>query len=119
FHSRIVASCDVSCHCCWFLHCPCRPCDLHSFPTRRSSDLADCGDDLYTSRTKSDRRYIYGICSDKRCICCKLHTRYDRCAGSGIDRKSTRLNSSHVSISYAVFCLKKKQKSLNLTSGSR
>src|SRR5690349_23964145 len=26
----------------------------------------------------------------------------------GIDRKSTRLNSSHVEISYAVFCLKKK-----------
>src|SRR5207249_5359060 len=29
---------------------------------------------------------------------------------SGQDRKSTRLNSSHVSISYAVFCLKKKKK---------
>src|SRR5699024_3105685 len=29
----------------------------------------------------------------------------------GLDRKSTRLNSSHVSISYAVFCLKKKIKS--------
>src|SRR5699024_12561633 len=28
----------------------------------------------------------------------------------GLDRKSTRLNSSHVSISYAVFCLKKKKK---------
>src|SRR5438067_8251895 len=29
------------------------------------------------------------------------------------DRKSTRLNSSHVSISYAVFCLKKKNKKKN------
>src|SRR5438034_2571939 len=29
---------------------------------------------------------------------------------SGIDRKSTRLNSSHTVISYAVFCLKKKKK---------
>src|SRR5204863_7004006 len=29
--------------------------------------------------------------------------------GSGEDRKSTRLNSSHVEISYAVFCLKKKK----------
>src|SRR5207249_5357345 len=29
------------------------------------------------------------------------------------DRKSTRLNSSHVSISYAVFCLKKKKKTMN------
>src|SRR5690242_21331482 len=27
----------------------------------------------------------------------------------GVDRKSTRLNSSHMSISYAVFCLKKKK----------
>src|SRR5699024_11636282 len=32
--------------------------------------------------------------------------------GFAIDRKSTRLNSSHVSISYAVFCLKKKKKYL-------
>src|SRR5207249_6278509 len=31
-------------------------------------------------------------------------------SGIKIDRKSTRLNSSHVSISYAVFCLKKKKK---------
>src|SRR5947209_16657735 len=30
---------------------------------------------------------------------------------SGTDRKSTRLNSSHANISYAVFCLKKKNKS--------
>src|SRR5690606_41326769 len=29
---------------------------------------------------------------------------------TGADRKSTRLNSSHVKISYAVFCLKKKKK---------
>src|SRR5690349_22125990 len=29
------------------------------------------------------------------------------------DRKSTRLNSSHVEISYAVFCLKKKKKDIN------
>src|SRR5690625_5429472 len=31
-----------------------------------------------------------------------------------IDRKSTRLNSSHVAISYAVFCLKKKKKTQNI-----
>src|SRR3712207_8779694 len=30
--------------------------------------------------------------------------------GSGRDRKSTRLNSSHANMSYAVFCLKKKHK---------
>src|SRR5699024_11458672 len=32
---------------------------------------------------------------------------------TGKDRKSTRLNSSHVSISYAVFCLKKKNRGLD------
>src|SRR3712207_8735096 len=31
-------------------------------------------------------------------------------AGTSRDRKSTRLNSSHANISYAVFCLKKKHK---------
>src|SRR3989337_2764935 len=34
------------------------------------------------------------------------------------DRKSTRLNSSHGSISYAVFCLKKKKTSHQLSSGN-
>src|SRR5690606_42149342 len=34
----------------------------------------------------------------------------ERRPGRGQDRKSTRLNSSHVKISYAVFCLKKKKK---------
>src|SRR4051812_49722311 len=33
----------------------------------------------------------------------------------GSDRKSTRLNSSHMSISYAVFCLKKKKKYVTVT----
>src|SRR5205814_6339261 len=34
----------------------------------------------------------------------------ERLVDSGQDRKSTRLNSSHLGISYAVFCLKKKNK---------
>src|SRR2546426_3543928 len=46
---------------------------------------------------------------------------WDYCEGRGIprlffvslDRKSTRLNSSHLVISYAVFCLKKKKKNKN------
>src|SRR3989454_5782531 len=36
--------------------------------------------------------------------------------GGGGDRKSTRLNSSHLVISYAVFCLKKKQKHSSASS---
>src|SRR5690606_39858435 len=39
------------------------------------------------------------------------------CAFKPQDRKSTRLNSSHVKISYAVFCLKKKKKEKPDASG--
>src|SRR3712207_7333992 len=38
------------------------------------------------------------------------HHRPGRRRDRGVDRKSTRLNSSHANISYAVFCLKKKKK---------
>src|SRR2546430_4499590 len=41
------------------------------------------------------------VCITKPCVC---HS-----DGAGRDRKSTRLNSSHSQISYAVFCLKKKK----------
>src|SRR5437870_6723420 len=40
-------------------------------------------------------------------------------AHHGEDRKSTRLNSSHVAISYAVFCLKKKNTKLDIQQHSR
>src|SRR6266480_5164221 len=39
--------------------------------------------------------------------------RAGRVAPGARDRKSTRLNSSHMSISYAVFCLKKKKKQIS------
>src|SRR3712207_9013693 len=39
--------------------------------------------------------------------------------GPASDRKSTRLNSSHANISYAVFCLKKKNKTLSKVASSR
>src|SRR5437868_9821235 len=47
---------------------------------------------------------------------CLLIFRNGGCLHRPLDRKSTRLNSSHVSISYAVFCLKKKnkKKSINI-----
>src|SRR5690348_18059160 len=45
------------------------------------------------------------------CIFIRLQNGSEMEAGAdGLDRKSTRLNSSHPSISYAVFCLKKKKK---------
>src|SRR5690349_23720003 len=43
----------------------------------------------------------------------KVIGRQGRVARAMRDRKSTRLNSSHVEISYAVFCLKKKKKTNN------
>src|SRR5260221_8341879 len=42
-------------------------------------------------------------------ICLTLGHQNDLDISLGVDRKSTRLNSSHTVISYAVFCLKKKK----------
>src|SRR6266540_6775983 len=44
---------------------------------------------------------------------CRTRRRYAGRSASR-DRKSTRLNSSHITISYAVFCLKKKKKKQNI-----
>src|SRR5438105_15244293 len=71
--------------------------DLHSFPTRRSSDLhlvADRGLALLTTVLFASHWAYVDV----------LFWR------SNLDRKSTRLNSSHEWISYAVFCLKKKNR---------
>src|SRR5437764_3095527 len=55
---------------------------------------------------------IFGPTKDFECYCGK----YKRVRYKGIiDRKSTRLNSSHRCISYAVFCLKKKKNKHPLT----
>src|SRR5207245_9411846 len=83
------------------------PRDLHSFPTRRSSDLRD------KPREEEDARQVEGGERDR----VPRLQRDDDGLGLGGggerpadgDRKSTRLNSSHGSISYAVFCLKKKK----------
>src|SRR5699024_12694890 len=78
--------------------------DLHSFPTRRSSDLGAEYRPVHAEHGADERG------RDSR-ECCRSDL-YRRCQPPrlGSDRKSTRLNSSHVSISYAVFCLKKKKK---------
>src|SRR3712207_7168351 len=43
-----------------------------------------------------------------------VHVEPEGRAGQLLDRKSTRLNSSHANISYAVFCLKKKKNKQNI-----
>src|SRR2546430_8177660 len=47
-----------------------------------------------------------------QCVDKRRHRRHVRVVEEQ-DRKSTRLNSSHSQISYAVFCLKKKKKNMN------
>src|SRR5437773_9226640 len=57
----------------------------------------------YTTLFRSPVRALW---SQSRCV--GIRGRKPQCRFSG-DRKSTRLNSSHITISYAVFCLKKKK----------
>src|SRR5690606_40369622 len=72
---------------------------LLSFPTRRSSDLdAEVGGQVRLTGSVNDIHPVGGFQLSRG----RLAILGQR------DRKSTRLNSSHVKISYAVFCLKKK-----------
>src|SRR5207253_4298398 len=94
---------------------------LHPFPPRRSSDLP--------SSYALGRAAILALRDKARAAGWGMRLFHDRLLGAGSlpskllaidleqlrrqrarDRKSTRLNSSHVAISYAVFCLKKKKK---------
>src|SRR3712207_7091463 len=51
-----------------------------------------------------------GLGADGNTSGCRMWARVSRPSTRRGDRKSTRLNSSHANISYAVFCLKKKKK---------
>src|SRR5690606_39579663 len=92
-------------------------CDVHSLPTRRSSDLkvgslrkialfreeasvSPCPLRIKPASVVVTRASMLGPDSSASPFS----------TGAGSDRKSTRLNSSHVKSSYAVFCLKKKKK---------
>src|SRR5688572_31623447 len=86
--------------------------DLHSFPTRRSSDL-NVGLDGRRDRHGGG---VGAAAAERGDVAFRVHAlkaRHDRDLAvlHGADRKSTRLNSSHSQISYAVFCLKKKTSS--------
>src|SRR5690606_42148529 len=90
--------------------------DLHSFPTRRSSDLRFSGTASITKSqsARSSRRVVklrLLIAASASVWSSLPISTARRMPNRVLDRKSTRLNSSHVKISYAVFCLKtKKQK---------
>src|SRR5690606_41321831 len=86
---------------------------LHSFPTRRSSDLEGFpgSTELAAIRDVTSRGYTDHQMVDSMNLIHMNGRIYDPELGR-LDRKSTRLNSSHVKISYAVFCLKKKKDNL-------
>src|SRR5207253_3715505 len=91
--------------------------------TRSSSDLASTP---FHNSSETLRQEHRNPATNLRYVLWKAFRRYDAISFSDIDtwcrtlssfreaaridRKSTRLNSSHVAISYAVFCLKKKNK---------
>src|SRR5207248_4033558 len=90
------------------------PRDLPSFPTRRSSDLENIVlVSLYSEHMASIVTLALTI-AGSFLLGAFLWTLGEyllqRKAPRRKDRKSTRLNSSHRTISYAVFCLKKKKK---------
>src|SRR5690606_40461031 len=100
-----------------FIQCYADHRDLHSFPTRRSSDLCGArGDECGRAAAavapgggelrRAGQAPVAGAPGGDGVVAGQWSV------GSvvGRDRKSTRLNSSHVKISYAVFCLKKKRK---------
>src|SRR2546430_6067680 len=79
----------------------------------------------YTTLFRSDQRTDYAngasflrefrllVVINQRIACHQYLTKRIRPHWQKVDRKSTRLNSSHSQISYAVFCLKKKKKTSN------
>src|SRR5690606_42071852 len=91
----------------------------HSFPTRRSSDLSAYYYFAGSLHELDTQTYVPGEARDAITVGpggsfsvefalglgCTHHD-----GGSTVRSESTRLNSSHVKISYAVFCLKKKNK---------
>src|SRR5690606_42030699 len=100
-----------------YLHCYDHPLELHSFPTRRSSDLfAVISTTISLAAVFLPILFLDGLTG-------RLFKEFGVVVAGSIlvsafvalslspmiDRKSTRLNSSHVKSSYAVFCLKKKK----------
>src|SRR5699024_12373574 len=91
----------------------------HSCPTRRSSDLVST-DAGYRDRILKAEKPNSVAVKYEDLVNAKRADRSTMVKGMDVvyiyhdtideDRKSTRLNSSHVSISYAVFCLKRKNR---------
>src|SRR5690242_21481330 len=89
---------------------------LFPYTTLFRSRLAACrlcrGDHVHVSRADGEGRDLAAVSLQlpAAVVLCAGDFQPVFRAGYPADRKSTRLNSSHMSISYAVFCLKKKTK---------
>src|SRR5699024_12287082 len=93
----------------FFFSRSCHSSHYHSSPTRRSSDLLVRQTDAFQQFHGALVGLVLGHAVQaggrQRDVALDRQMREQV---KVLDRKSTRLNSSHVSISYAVFCLKKK-----------
>src|SRR5690606_40037422 len=99
---------------CWLTDLPC--CVFFTVPPSSVSYLLSLHDALpiswppgATTRTPARRRRSHCSATRRTRSARRRHEHPPRPPHPGPDRKSTRLNSSHVKISYAVFCLKKKK----------
>src|SRR5690606_41335872 len=93
---------------------------VHSFPTRRSSDLLRCPNlqlslNIFPLLAFLFKFKLQFILFFARTLQFPLQ-RFQ--LSRKLDRKSTRLNSSHVKISYAVFCLKKNKTPVEVGVGA-
>src|SRR5207244_13473694 len=100
-----------------FIPVSARPREPHSFPTRRSSDLLHSETAAALAGQDFDWELVFvddGSTDGSYRELVRLHAAYTHIRvvrlRRNLDRKSTRLNSSHQIISYAVFCLKKQQR---------
>src|SRR5207249_8988577 len=97
-----------------FFVCQFRPSRCTAFPTRRSSDLSmwRLANTWFHDGQLNRAARVLDQLADEAARAGDLPVQalalYYAAWVNGQDRKSTRLNSSHVSSSYAVFCLKKK-----------
>src|SRR5688500_19088553 len=95
---------------------------LHSFPTRRSSDLKIPS--VHDIPRKFNCAFIENIQNTRNLRASKAVGEPPLLLALSVwtavkDRKSTRLNSSHLVNPYAVFCLRKKKKRRRMTAGDR